>query len=439
MQITSLKKQYDIVVVGGGLVGASFACAMDQALANCAGLRPISILVVEAFQQSDQSPQAQPSFDARTTALSHGSRKIFESIGLWQQLQDRVTPIHEIQVSDKGRFGSTKLNSQTEAVPALGYVIDNSHLGWGLNRAMQTSQVIELICPATINKISPNPQGMMLTITPDSSDEAAMQIQAALVVLADGGRSPICAQLGITHDVKDYGQQAIISNIAFQIPHRNIAFERFTDTGPLAVLPIAGQNNENRGALVWTVERDAAESILAQSETKKLHDLQLKFGHRLGNITRIGKCFSYPLSLSVAKEQIRPGLVLLGNVAHTLHPVAGQGLNLALRDVQCLVESLLKGIAENDYYASTRLAQQGEFKCSGDETSLGSMGLLQQYQDRQQWDQDKTIGFSHYTTRLFSSNNTALVWARKFGLFSIDLIPSFKRSFARQAMGIVPK
>lgn len=217
-------------------------------------------------------------------------------------------------------------------------------------------------------------------------------------------------------EVTHYEQTALIANIAFSDPHGHVAYERFTDSGPLAVLPLASFEGENRGALVWTVPSAEASQVLALPDAAFLHALQERFGQRLGQFTRVGTRALYPLSLSVAKEQVRPGLVLLGNVAHSLHPVAGQGLNLALRDAEALSLSLSQA--------------------RRDGLPLGAMSVLQCYQERQGRDQALTIYFSHNMTRLFSSQHPALVWARKCGLFSIDLVPPLKRGFARQAMGL---
>jgi len=421
MQISQIASHYDVVVVGGGMVGASFACALDYSLnskthgQNCQQ-REISILVVEAFKLSSEQTDFQPSFDARTTALSYGSSNIFQSFGLWQSCADTVTEISEIHVSDRGHFGRTQLSCQQLQMDALGFVIENRTLGRVLNQAMASAAGIGLLSPAKVKSIKPRPQGMELELDIGSTCQI---VQAGLVVLADGGKSPICQQLGIVNTVERYQQSAIISNIAFSKPHNNTAYERFTDSGPLAVLPLAKQNGENRGALVWTVPEGEAKSLLEKDDGQLLALLQQMFGFRLGRISRIGERFCYPLILSTAKEQVRPGLVLLGNVAHTLHPVAGQGMNLALRDIDTLVRILSQAHSENK--------------------SLGSISVLQQYLNQQSKDQSNTINFTHYMTRLFSSNQLGLVWARKFGLFSIDLVPALKQKFARQAMGLADR
>lgn len=408
MKIESPAQQYDVVVVGGGMVGASFACEFARARGELA----VRVLVVEAFAPRPQSA-SQPGFDARTTALSYGSRDIFEHMGLWSQLHDFATPITAIQISDKGHFGNVLIDHREQRTEALGYVVENQALGNCLSGALESSADIEFLYPAQIVGIRPTPQGMALAIQTGDDTHA---VAARLVVLADGGKSPICANLGITHKTTHYEQSALIANIAFEKPHQNMAFERFTDTGPLAILPLSNLGDQHRGSLVWTVTAQQAVEFQSLPEPELLQRLTARFGIRLGTLLHIGERYCYPLSLSVANEQIRPGLVLLGNVAHTLHPVAGQGLNLALRDVRELVQTLLAGIAQQQ--------------------SPGDMAVLQRYLDRQQSDQDRAIGFTDWASRLFSSNNRAKVLARKAGLLAFDLIPPMRREFARQAMGL---
>lgn len=420
MRVSELQTHYDVVVIGGGLVGASFACALQAQVSD----RSLRILVTEAVE----SLQVSPSFDARSTALSYGSRKIYERLGLWESLEPYATPINRIHVSDRGHFGAVRIDNKSMGVDALGYVVENQHLGVVLTAALDESPAIDFLCPANISSLTPlsvgegcardnAPAAMHLQLQHFSGEQ--IEITAVLVVLADGGKSTLCEQLGISSSVNHYGQKAIISNIAFENPHANVAYERFTESGPLAVLPLAKLNGEQRGALIWTVSESEADAVMTLPESAFVQKLQERFGHRLGMIHKVGSRVAYPLTLSVAREQVRPGLVLLGNVAHTLHPVAGQGLNLALRDAQELAVLL------------------GETHELG--LPLGSMTVLQRYVELQQRDQDATINFSHYMTRLFSSTNPALVWARKFGLFSIDLVPAFKKTFARQAMGLAER
>ncbi len=400
--------KYDVAVIGGGMVGASFACELVRTNEG----RELRILVVEA-NKPHATAVSDPGFDARTTALSFGSRQIFERMGLWSDLQEFATPIATIQITDKGHFGSTQIDREEQEVEALGYVVENQALGTCLSRALEIAAGIEFLCPATIASISPTPAGMALDV---QLQEEIHPVAARLVVLADGGKSPICRQLGIGHTTKQYEQYALIANIAFEKAHQHIAFERFTDTGPLAVLPLPDLERQHRGSLVWTVTAQQAQDYQSMSEPELLKRLMERFGNRLGQIQHIGARFCYPLSLSVANEQIRPGLVLLGNVAHTLHPVAGQGLNLALRDVQALVRILTEALAR--------------------ELSPGDMTVLQRYLESQQADQERVISFTDWASRLFSANRQMPIMARKAGLLAFTLLPPLRREFARHAMGL---
>lgn len=409
MRISQTRQHYDIVVIGGGLVGASFACALA---AQTRGAPP-RILVIEAAP----SVQVSTSFDARSTALSHGSRQIYERLGLWQAIASHATPIERIHVSDRGHFGAVRIDCADMQVDALGHVAENQHLGLVLTAALDQDPAIDFLCPASIHSLVPTPQGMRLQI--QGAEDALLTLDAALVVLADGGKSTVSEQLGISSSQTPYGQHALIANVAFSDPHRHVAYERFTDSGPLAVLPLTEREGEHRGALIWTLADDEATAVAALSEAQFLARLQERFGYRLGRFEKVGSRVLYPLTLTVAREQVRPGLVLLGNVAHSLHPVAGQGLNLALRDAQVLAERLAEALTQGH--------------------APGDMEVLQGYVDAQARDQLTTISFSDYMTRLFSSSHPALVWARKGGLFSIDLIPPLKRGFARQAMGLAER
>ncbi len=408
MLIIHPEKHYDIVVVGGGMVGASFACALIDAVEH----DKFSVLVVEATV-FDKDLARQSSFDARSTALSYGSKQIFHTMGLWQQLEDAATAINEVHVSDKGRLGSVQLNREEQKVEALGYVVENQHLGNALSTAMEQSAHIDLLRPASVSSIQAIQNGMNLHLHYDNQQ---IELDACLVILADAGKSPVCKQLGIERSIERYDQYALISTIVFEKPHNNVAFERFTDTGPLAVLPLQSIDGKNRSSLVWTVTASQASEFKELSKAALLEKLQERFGYRLGKIQDIGERFSYPLSLSLAKEQVRPGIVLLGNVAHTLHPVAGQGLNLALRDAEVLVDVLCQ--------ARKQLRSPGE------------MTVLLDYLKRQEGDQAQTASFTHKITQLFSSSNEANAWLRKFGLLVIDIFPKVRRSFTERAMGL---
>ena len=415
---------YDIVVVGGGLVGGSFAIMLHQ-LAADAGLR---ILIVDArpFNASSDKTVTQPDFDARSTALSWGSRNIYEKFGLWSDLSPHAAAIRQIHVSDRGHPGVTRLQADEMDVEALGYVLENQYLSQAIQSALVVSNNLEICAPAQVVEIQHQPDGMRLNL---DSHNGAQQIDCSLLVLADGGRSGLMESLGITTQKHHYNQHAIIANVAFERPHQGQAFERFTDNGPLAMLPLPDSQAPDgvtlhRAALVWTVPDTDKARTLSLDDATFLAALQDRFGYRLGRLTRVGQRNAYPLSLMEASEQIRPGLVLLGNAAHTLHPVAGQGLNLALRDCEALASLLARQWQINSSEANIR----------GKE--IGSYRFLESYLNKQAQDQQRTVMFSDLTTRPFSNQQPALTLGRNLGLLSMDLLPPARHWFARQAMGL---
>jgi 2-octaprenyl-6-methoxyphenol hydroxylase len=385
----------NLAIIGGGLVGASLALALQ----DTARQRGWHIALIEPFAPGSEY---QPSYDARSTALSYGSRLIYERLGLWQCIAQRAEPIQQIHVSDRGRFGAARLQAIEEGVPALGYVVENAWIGHCLWQALD-ADVIEWRCPAEVVGMQRVDDGYRLTL----NDETCLDCD--LAILADGGRSALREQLGIVVTSKPYGQSALIANVSPLEAHRGQAFERFTDDGPMAMLPLS----DNRCALVWTRASADAERLLRVSEANFLAELQQAFGYRLGALQQVGARHLYPLSLVEAQEQVRAHLVVLGNAAHSLHPIAGQGYNLSLRDTLALAEVLI-----------------------GSDAPLGDFTTLQRYQQRQQRDQNMTVGFSDQVTRLFSNAQPLLATGRNLGLLGLDLLPPAKRWFARQAMGM---
>lgn len=409
-------KHYDLLIIGGGMVGASLACA----------LRPLidrhqwRVAIVEANPLPVRSDEPlQPSYDARSTALSYGTRLIYQELGLWEKLAERVTPIKRVHVSDRGHFGITRMSHEEMNVEALGYVIENRWLGSVLHAELAATPSIEWLCPASVNEIRAAEGGMQMQIelpgkadSDESAETQSVEISAGLTVLADGGRSSLSSQLGLSEQVSDYDQCAVIANITTSKAHQGVAYERFTDQGPMALLPMS----EGRSALVWTLPEDIAGEVMAMDDAGFLAQLQDRFGYRLGRLEKVGQRFSYPLALKWATEQVRPGLVVLGNAAHSLHPVAGQGFNLALRDLIALANELAEGV------------EQGE--------ALGELRCLQRYLAQQQTDQSNTVGFSDQVVKLFSNDQPLLVRVRNAGLVGMGMAPPLKRWFTEQAMGL---
>ena len=387
--------RFNLAIVGGGLVGASLALAL-QAGARERGWK---IVLIEPFAPGDTY---QPSYDARSSALSFGARRIYERLGLWQQITQRAEPILHIQVSDRGRFGAARLSAIEEGVPALGYVVENAWLGQCLWQALDP-EVISWRVPAEVRSMQAVAGGYRLSL----SDET--ELECDLAVLADGGRSSLREQLGVSVHQRPYDQSALIANISPSEAHGGQAFERFTEHGPMALLPLP----DNRCALVWTRTGDDTQRLAALDERGFLSELQDVFGYRLGRLCQVGARHVYPLALIEADEQVRSHLVVLGNAAHSLHPIAGQGFNLSLRDADALARTLLES-----------------------DQAPGELATLQRYRARQQLDQQLTVGFSDKVTRLFGSTASAVTTGRNLGLLGLDLLPPAKRWFARQAMGL---
>lgn len=395
----------DIAIIGGGMVGASFALALRSAITK--GLR---VTVIEASNLNQLTTQSTaPSFDGRVTALSYGSRLIFEAMGVWPTLSQQASPIKKIHVSERHHFGSVIMDCAEAHVDALGYVVENSGLGRTLLQALKKTSAINWIAPAEVKHIRMVAGGSVITI---EQDNEKMELQAQLTIIADGGRSSLCEQLGIMHTQHPYEQQAIVAVLDTEKPHQQIAYERFTASGPMALLPLTSHTM----GVVWTVADDQATAALSLSDADFLKTIQAQFGYRVGEFTHVGARFSYPLKLIKRDEQVRTGLVVLGNAAHTLHPVAGQGFNLALRDAAHLAELLTEAFQKN--------------------ASLSDIALLKRYQDDQQIDQDKTIYFSHLTTTLFSSSRLSSLLVRRAGFMALQLLPFAKNWLMHQAMGL---
>lgn len=384
-----------LAIIGGGLVGASLALALQDG----ARARGWCIHLIEPFEPGHEY---QPSYDARSTALSYGTRLIYQRLGLWEHIAERAEPILRIHVSERGSFGAARLDCTREGVEALGYVVENAWIGHCLWQALD-DQVVIRHCPAEVERLEPGATGYRLSFTD------GQQLECDLTVLADGGRSGLREQLGIQVSRRPYGQTALIANITPGKPHGGLAFERFTEDGPMALLPL----QDDRCALVWTRSQADAARLAQEHEAVFLGELQEAFGYRLGALQQAGARHLYPLTLIEAEEQVRSGLVVLGNAAHSLHPIAGQGYNLSLRDVEALSVALLRSDA-----------------------ALGDLAVLQEYARRQRFDQRVTVGFSDQVTRLFGDSGRLVAAGRNLGLLGLDLMPAAKRWFARQAMGL---
>ena len=392
---------YDILIIGGGLVGASLACALRGS-----GLR---LGVIEAVPLAASS---QPGYDDRTLALAYGSKRIFETMHVWEGIVPEATCIDRIHISDRGHFGVTRLTAAEAGLPALGYVVPSRALGAALLKALEGSRQIDWLCPAEMRDIRVTPDHAAVTVHHDAKDKT---LTARLVIAADGAHSAVRQAMGIEAQRTEYRQTAIVTTVTASLPHGNTAYERFTDTGPLALLP----QRQNDCAVVWSARAEEVQTILGWSDAEFLQRLQERFGDRLGTFTRLGRRASYPLALTRVPEQVRPRLALIGNAAHTVHPVAGQGFNLGLRDVAALADIL------------------ADAQRAGDD--IGDLTVLRRYADWRRRDNQVISLFTNGLIRIFSNNIFPLTLLRNAGLIAVDLMPGIKRGFVRVTSGLAGK
>ncbi|MBT8086855.1 MAG: 2-octaprenyl-6-methoxyphenyl hydroxylase [Gammaproteobacteria bacterium] len=394
----------DVVIAGGGMIGTSLALALAPL-----GLR---VTVVEAIpRQADE----QPSFDERSTALSRSTQKMFEAMGLWDEIVAASTPIRSIHVSDQGKFGFSHIDAEEQRVEALGYVVINRVLGSVLQAAIDRLASVEVICPARIVGVDLSPETASVVIEAD--DGARQTLDGRLLVAADGANSNVREMLGIPSTQAPYGQRAVIGNLRAEKELENRAFERFTPQGPLALLPVS----DERAAYVWTVSEDDAERVLALDDETFLDELQREFGYRLGSFSKAGKRSSYPLMLSRAERLTAMRSVLVGNAAHGLHPVSAQGFNLGLRDVAALCDCI----------ADSRRAAE----CF----DPGDAALLARYASWRRSDQKKLVRFTDGLVRLFGSRRRPVGLLRNIGMLGFDLVPGVRSLFAKHTMGLAGK
>ncbi len=389
---------FDLIIIGGGLVGGSLACALRDT-----GLR---VAVVEAVAAEAPS---HPSYDERVIALSLGSRRIFDGMGLWEQIAPQAEPILKVHVSDRGHCGFAHLDHAEERVEALGYVTPARAMGAAIGPCLEAADDIELLRPARLVGLRHHPDHVDVEVVTHGRSRL---LQTRLLVAADGGESAVRRRLKLKARERDYEHHAIISTITPEQPRPGTAFERFTDTGPLAMLPMT----QGRWSVVWTVRAEERDAIMALDDAGFLALLQQRFGQRMGRLTRPGRRVAYPLRLLLARQLTYPRTLLIGNAAHTLHPVAGQGFNLGLRDVAELADL----IVDADNTAA----------------DIGGRTVLDGYRRRRGPDQAAVATVTDALARLFINPWAPVRAGRDLGMLGLDLIPGARHLVARRFMGI---
>ncbi|MGL1830571.1 UNVERIFIED_CONTAM: 2-octaprenyl-6-methoxyphenyl hydroxylase [Acinetobacter sp. HSTU-ASm16] len=396
-----------VIIVGGGMVGLSLALMLAK--------QNIAVKLLEAIQYPDYDDENlapyHSSFDARNTALSRRSVQIYQKLQLWDALQQHATPILQVHITEEGSFGKARLVASQEKVESFGQVIENAWLGRVLLTQVRQHELIELIDGVKVTSLKQDQDFVYLNT---EREHEQLELQAKLVIAADG-RDSFCRQaLGVGADVRDYDQVAIVTTVQTSKPHEQVGFERFSALGPLALLPLPG---ESRRSVVWPVKKGTEDEWLGEHNDQHfLNALQKTYGDRAGTFEKTGRRFSYPLSQVLAHKQAVGRVVLMGNAAHTIHPVAGQGFNLCLRDADVLVRHLLQQLSESD--------------------DIGEPENLLAYEQARLKDQQRVIKFCDSVVRGFSNQNPVLKLLRNTGLVAFDVIPGIKPLVANYAMGL---
>lgn len=393
-----MPRDYDVVIAGAGLVGASLACALAPL-----GLR---IAVIEAVELGSVQ---QPGYDDRGLTLFPASKSILERLGLWKELAASATPIKQIHVSEQGRFGFTRLDSAQVGRQQLGHVVIARALGHAVHKKMRSYKNINLMCPASLRRFQRSSSAMIVELSVKNKQES---VRCGLLVGADGSRSLVRRLAGINTHEQDFKQTAIVANITTQKTNDFTAYERFTRHGPIALLPVA----KKRAVLVLTVNKATAEHYLSIDDRQYSKVIEKEFGRRLGNIEKTGRRCSYPVCFIEAVEQYRENLVLLGNAAHTLHPNAAQGFNLGLRDVAGLAECIAAGIKKN--------------------ADAGDISILKNYLTLRYADQKRVIRFTNGLAAGFYQSLPLSATARNTAMLILDTLPGIKHLFVEKVMGV---
>jgi len=377
-----------IVIVGGGPVGATLALLLAK--------QGVAVTVLEARQQSAAYNES------RALALSYGSKRILEKLGVWGMLAKSATAINTIHVSQKGSFGRSKLQANDYKQEALGYVLSYGALSKVLDTALASQSLVNFVFEASAERITHTSTHASVAYFYKGESRT---LSSRLVVLADGGRS-LDEIAGLVKETKEYGHDALISKVSAELPHNNVAYERFTAHGPMALLP----NGERDFSLVWTGKKEYVNGWLALSDAEFLAQFHEQFGDRVGRFLSVSKRIAFPLKLSQLKTTDTPHLVVIGNAAQTMHPVAGQGFNVGLRDAESLAQTIVMTAP----------------------TDLGCQKMLSDYRASRQSDTKNGLLFTDFLVNIFSNDIIGVNGLRSAGLGLFDVIKPIKQHLVRK-------
>ncbi|MCL6236803.1 FAD-dependent monooxygenase [Acinetobacter sp. ANC 5033] len=399
--------QQEVIIVGGGMVGLSLALMLAKAKI---GVKLLEAIKYPNYDDANLAPY-HSSFDARNSALSRRTVQIYQELGLWDSLQEHATPILEVNITEQGSFGKARLKAEQEKVESFGQVIENAWLGRVLLAEVKKESLIELIDGVQVTALNQDANHAFIEA---QRAEEQLKLQSKIVIAADGRDSFCRKALGIGASVHDYDQVAIVTTVQTSKPHGHVGFERFSPLGPLALLPLPG---EYRRSVVWPVPKGTEGEWMGDENDQHFLDaLQETYGDRAGKFQKTGKRFSFPLSQVLAEKQAVGRVVLMGNAAHTIHPVAGQGFNLCMRDAYVLRRYLKEQVEKN--------------------ADLGDAAMLLDYEKSRLTDQQRVIKFCDSVVRGFSNQNPFLKLIRNTGLIAFDTIPGIKPLVANYAMGL---
>ncbi|MDG1287098.1 MAG: UbiH/UbiF/VisC/COQ6 family ubiquinone biosynthesis hydroxylase [Rickettsiales bacterium] len=387
-------KRFDVAIVGAGMTGLALAVAL--------GRQDISTVIID---KADLTQQQLPEFDGRVSAISLGSQRILQNIGVWDAMFAHAEPIKDICVHEAGGFGQVHYDHRNAGNEPMGHIIENRHTRTALLAEVKKHQSVTVMAPDLLQETARVEGGVTLTL------ESGDSVQASLLVAADGKFSRLRQWAEIDVIERDYKQTAIVATISHEKPHKGVALERFFANGPFAVLPMQG----NRASLVWVEPTATAKAICALPAQEVLVYLKDKLQSYLGEVKLETRLWSYPLTAVLAKEYTADRFALLGDAAHGMHPIAGQGVNLGFRDVAVLEEVIVQALAAGE--------------------DIGSAGVLARYQKWRRFDATAMLAATDGLNSLFSNSSTILSLARNTGFALVNQWPSLRDSFMRHAMG----